>query len=153
MNIPRRSLFKQTCSPRPLALTLVLGLLSLASANHSSAQATDSASTNAAPKPMPSALDNDDMVRLQKARTQVLGTHPDLKAEEERLKALHDAAQNQPAATADQKTAMVAEWKAYQKKMRAAMLAVDPTLGPLFTKLDEARKHGGATSPFQPAAK
>jgi hypothetical protein len=45
---------------------------------------------------------------------------------------------------------MFAEWKAYQKKMRGEMLKIDPTLGPLFAKLDVARKHG-APSPFQPA--
>jgi hypothetical protein len=109
--------------------------------------------TNSAGTPQlpPSMLDNDEMAQLQKARAQVLSTHPDLKAEEEKLKALHDSSQNQvPPPTAEQRNAMFAEWKAYQKKMRGEMLKIDPTLGPLFAKLDVARKHG-APSPFQPA--
>jgi hypothetical protein len=147
--------------PRPLFspisiaanLPLILVLVGLGLPGHSAAQTSEPASaTNTAPKPPPSALDNDEMVQLQKARTQVLSANPDLKAEEERLKTMHDAAQKQPPATADQKNAMFAEWKAYQKKMRADMLQLDPTLGPIFAKLDNARKHGAPT-PFQPAAK
>ena len=103
------------------------------------------------PQLPPPILDNDEMTRLQNVRAQVLTANPDLKTEEEKLKALHESAQNQvPPPTAEQRNAMFAEWKAYQKKMRATMLKIDPTLGPLFAKLDEARKHGGP-SPFQPA--
>jgi hypothetical protein len=111
------------------------------------------AQTNATdvPKPPPSILDNDELAQLQKVRAQVLGAHPDLQSEEEKLTAFHNAAQNpatQP--TPEQRNAMFVEWKAYQKKMRAEMLKIDPTLKPLFAKLDESRKHGGP-SPFQPA--
>ncbi len=112
---------------------------------HAQTNATDN------PKPPPSMLDNDELAQLQKVRAQVLGAHPDLKAEEEKLTAFHNSAQNpatQP--TADQRNAMFAEWKTYQKQMRAEMLKIDPTLKPLFAKLDESRKHG-APSPFQPA--
>jgi hypothetical protein len=127
---------------------LFLGLLSFVSARAQMPPTTNSAGT---PQLPPSMLDNDEMAQLQKARAQVLSTHPDLKAEEEKLKALHDSSQNQvPPPTAEQRNAMFAEWKAYQKKMRGEMLKIDPTLGPLFAKLDVARKHG-APSPFQPA--
>jgi hypothetical protein len=34
--------------------------------------------------------------------------------------------------------------------MRGEMLKIDPTLGPIFAKLDSARKHG-TPSPFAPA--
>jgi hypothetical protein len=100
--------------------------------------------TNAAPAPL--ALDNDDMTKLVAVRTQVLAAHPELKTEEEKLKALHE---NQNP-TAEQKNAAFVEWKAYQKNMRAEMLKIDPTLAPVFTKLDESRKHGTA-APFTPA--
>ena len=104
-------------------------------------------STNAAAPMPPSALDNDEMTHLAKIRAEVLAAHPDLKAEEEKLKAMHDSAQGK-APSEDQRKADYIEWKAYQKKMRGEMLKIDPTLQPLFDKLDEARKHGGA-APFQ----
>ncbi len=90
------------------------------------------------------------MTRLQKVRAQVLAANPDLKTEEEKLKAMHDAQASMLSVTPEQKNAAFAEWKAYQKKMRAAMLKIDPTLSPLFAKLDTARKNGAAT-PFQQA--
>jgi hypothetical protein len=111
-------------------------------------------STNAAGGPSlpPPILDNDEMAQLVKARQQVLAANPDLKAEEEKLKALHDASQTQvPPPTPDQRNVAFAEWKTYQKTMRTAMLKIDPTLAPIFAKLDSARKHGAPT-PFQPAA-
>jgi hypothetical protein len=111
----------------------------------------DTATNAAAAKPPPSALDNDEMVELKKAREQVLAANPDLKAEEEKLKALHEA-QGQNPPTDAQKNAAYDEWKAYQKKIRAAMLKVDPSLSAIFAKLDEARKHG-SPPPFAPAAK
>jgi hypothetical protein len=111
------------------------------------AQTTNAASS---PKPAP-ILDNDEMAKLVAVRGQVLTAHPELKAEEEKLKALHDSTQKQnPAPTADQRNAAFAEWKAYQKTMRGEMLKIDPTLKPIFAKLDAARKNG-AESPFQPA--
>ena len=93
------------------------------------------------PSPPLSILDNDEMMQLQKVRAQVLSANPGLKAEEEKLKALHASVQTQnPPPTADQRNAAFAEWKAYQTKMRAEMLKVDPTLQPIFAKLDSARK-------------
>jgi hypothetical protein len=108
------------------------------------------AATNG-PQIPPPILDNDEMTQLQKVREQVLAANPDLKAEEEKLKSMHDAQANMLSVTSAQKDAAFAEWKAYQKKMRVAMLKIDPTLSPLFAKLDDARKNGAPT-PFQPAA-
>lgn len=106
---------------------------------------------NSAAKPVPpSALDNDDMTKLVKVRQEVLAANPDLKAEEEKLKAMHEAQSKNPPPTAEQKDAAYAEWKAYQKKIRAAMLKIDPTLSSVFAKLDESRKHG-SPPPFQPS--
>jgi hypothetical protein len=95
--------------------------------------------TPEAPKPI---LDNDQMVQLQKARAQVLAANPELKVEEVKLKAMHDSAANQsPTSAPAQRNAAFTEWKAYQKKMRAAMLKIDSTLAPIFAKLDSAHKH------------
>jgi hypothetical protein len=124
-------------------------LLSFTSVGVVLAQAPAGTNGTTAPRPPASVLDNDEMIRLRDARQQVLSTNPDLKTEEDRLKQLHESAQAQnPPATPEQKTAMFAEWKAYQKKMRAAMLKDDPTLGPIFAKLDKARK----TAASAPAA-
>ena len=142
------SFMKNTLLNRVIVGALFAGLFGLIPLSAQTAASTDNAPGSKLPSPI---LDNDEMMQLQKAREQVLGANPDLKAEEEKLKALHDSVQNQiPAPTADQRNAMFAEWKSYQKTMRAAMLKIDPTLAPLFAKLDSARKHG-APSPFQPA--
>jgi hypothetical protein len=137
---------KPTSFSRAIFPALALGFTALLPAV---AADVTNAATN--PAPPPSALDNDEMTQLVKARAQVLAANPDLKAEEVKLKTMHDAMGQNPSATAEQKNAAFAEWKAYQKKMRAAMLKIDPTLEPIFTKLDESRKHGGE-APFQPAA-
>ena len=55
---------------------------------------------------------------------------------------MHESAANQGATSPPaQRSAAFAEWKAYQKKMRAEMLKIDPTLAPIFAQLDSARKH------------
>ena len=128
---------------------LALGLLATTASLAPAVDATNAS----APMPLPkSMLDNDDMTKLKTVRAQVLAAHPEIKAEEEKLTSLHASAQTQtPPPTPEQKNAMFAEWKAYQKTMRAEMLKIDPTLGPIFIKLDEARKNGSSPTPFQPA--
>jgi hypothetical protein len=130
---------------------LLAGVISLAGLTFASAQSAATPSATTKPAMPPPMLDNDEMAQLKKARMQVLEANPDLKTEEEKLKALHESTQNQnPPPTPEQRNATFAEWKAYQSKMRAEMLKIDPTLKPVFAKLDEARKHG-APAPFQPA--
>lgn len=121
--------------PWLLAAALTLGAFSPVSA-----QSTNAPDPAHAPMP-PSVLDNDDMARLTKVRTQVLAAHPELQAEETKLKARHAAVQGQTP-TADERKADLAEWKDYRAKMRAEMLKLDPTLQPIFEKLDAARKNG-----------
>jgi hypothetical protein len=108
------------------------------------AQATNSTSATQLPQPM---LDHDEMTQLNKARTTVFASHPDLKAENEKLKAMHDSPTTP---TEEQRAKTFAEWKDYQKQMRAEMLTVDPTLKPIFAKIDAARRNGSPT-PFPPA--
>jgi hypothetical protein len=131
---------------------LVAVILGFAAMGNSSAQAPAATNPPTEGQPPPPLLDNDEMVQLQKVREQVLGANPDLQAEEVKLKQVHDHEQNQnPPATPEERNAMFAEWKAYQKKMRGLMLKIDPTLAPIFAKLDKARKNGTAPTPFQPA--
>ena len=122
----------------------MLGLVTLGGSRLGAQVATNAPGSTQMPPPL---LDHDEMTELNRARDKVFETNPDLKAENEKLKAMHDASATP---TADQRNAAFAEWKAYQKKMRGEMLKVDPTLGPIFAKIDAARKNGAST-PFQPA--
>jgi hypothetical protein len=132
---------------RAFVPVLVLALVAAGAVRAHGADSTN----GAAGAPPASLLDNDEMVQLKRARAQVLTAHPELKAEEEKLKTLHETfTQQNPPPTADQRNAAFAEWKDYQKSMRAEMLKIDPTLKPLFAKLDVSRKHG-APAPFSPA--
>jgi hypothetical protein len=139
---------KITSFDRAILLALLMALAATVSAQAQAAATTNASGSAQMPPPM---LDNDELTHLQTVRAQVLSANPDLKTEEEKLTALHAAAQSQnPPPTAEQRNAAFAEWKAYQKKMRGLMLQIDPTLVPIFAKMDEARKHGAPT-PFQPA--
>lgn len=89
-----------------------------------------------------SLLDHDEMAQLEQAREKVFAADPALKAESDKLKEMHDSNQ---APTPEQRSAAFAEWKDYQKKMRAEMLKVDPTLKPIFAKIDAARASGAAS--------
>lgn len=135
----------RTCFPRSIVLgTVLMAIAAFGSPRLDAQNATNAPSATQLPMPM---LDHDEMVQLNKAREAVFSANPDLKAENEKLKTMHDSTATP---TSEQRNAAFAEWKAYQKKMRAEMLKVDPTLEPIFAKIDAARKHGAAT-PFQPA--
>jgi hypothetical protein len=131
-----------------LALATTIFLALLVTPLLHAADTTNSASD---PKPPASLLDNDEMTQLKNVREQVLAAHPELKVEEEKLKTLHETvSQQNPPPTPEVRNAAFAEWKAYQKNMRGEMLKIDPTLKPLFAKLDSARAHG-SPAPFSPA--
>ena len=83
----------------------------------------------------PPLLDHDEMTQLNAAREKVFAANPDLKAESEKLKAMHES---NPSPTADQRDAAFIEWTAFRKKMHAALLQVDPTLKPILAKIDAA---------------
>ena len=94
--------------------------------------ATNTPGSTQRPPPL---LDHDEMTQLNAAREKVFAAHPDLKAESEKLKAMHDA---NPSPTADQRDAAFMEWADFRKKMHAALLQVDPTLKPILAKIDAA---------------
>lgn len=113
---------------------VLLGLLTLGGARLGAQVSTSAPGSTQMPPPL---LDQDEMTQLKHAREKVFETNPALKAENDRLKEMHDSSTTP---TAEQRNAAFAEWKSYQKQMRAAMLKVDPTLGPIFAKIDAARK-------------
>jgi len=94
--------------------------------------AASTAGTAQRPPPL---LDHDEMMQLNAAREKVFAAHPDLKAENDKLKAMHESS---PKPTAEQRDAAFVEWTDFRKKMREALLQVDPTLKPVLAKIDAA---------------
>ncbi len=93
------------------------------------------------------ALTPAEQAQLKAARDKVFATNPELKTQGEALRAAHKAAKkNGTPMSADS----VAQAKAFKDQLRAAMLKVDPTLGPIFAKQDAARAaHWGAVGANQ----
>jgi hypothetical protein len=111
---------------------VLLGLLTLGGAQLTAQVATNAPSSAQRPPPL---LDHDEMMQLNSAREKVFAASPDLKAESEKLRAMHEST---PSPTADQRDAAFIEWTAFRKKMRTALLQVDPTLKPILAKIDAA---------------
>ena len=97
------------------------------------------AQTNTAPNQPPPLISAQDKAKIDAARQQVFASHPELKTEEDSLKAQHHA-QIQPGSTAsaDDKASLLANWITHSKAMRAAMIQVDPSLQAVFTELDQS---------------
>jgi len=90
-----------------------------------------------------SVLTADERAQLEKARQQVFASDPALKTEQEGLFQQFKALRSQGSTATDaDKTALKGQFKAYETKMRAAELAVDSTLAPIFAKLDAAHQNG-----------
>ena len=91
-------------------------------------------------------LSADDKMKFLKARRQVLANNPDLKAEQDELAkerlSLKDA-------SPDDKMSFRQKFMEHQKKMKDAMLQVDPSLAPIFDQLAQQMKQkfqqGGGT--------
>ncbi len=91
-------------------------------------------------------LTPDEKAQLKKAHDAALAADPTLKTEEDKLASERETIKD--ASDAD-KQAYFAEAKAFHEKMKAAELAIDPTLQPIFDKMDKAKqefkaKHAGA---------
>jgi len=76
-------------------------------------------------------------MKLLKARREVLANNPDLKAEQEGLAKQREELKD---GSDDDKKILFQNLMAHEKKMRAAMLQVDPTLQPIFDQIDQAMK-------------
>ena len=88
-----------------------------------------------------SSLSAQDKMKFLKARKEVLANNPDLKAEQESLTKERAAIKNEgDNATQDERTVLFQNTMAHEKKMKAAMLQVDPSLGPVFDQIDQQMK-------------
>ena len=143
MNIP--------CSLHRVAFAaLAIGLAS-APATFANATATTDTTAPAAPagpagslkhQHLQGILTDAERAQLKSAKQQALAANPDLKAQKHNLKKQHKAlAANKTAATRDQCKALHQQAQAYHQQLRAAELKIDPSLAPIFTKIDAA-KHG-----------
>jgi hypothetical protein len=86
--------------------------------------------------------------QLKKAKEQALAANGSLETEHASLKQQFEALKSQGSnATADQWKALHEQKKAFHAKLKSAELLVDPTLAPIFQKLEAAHKghHHSAT--------
>jgi hypothetical protein len=90
-----------------------------------------------------SVLTADEKAQLNKARDAVLAANPDLKTEADNLKQQGAKLRSESdSASDDDRQALKTKIKDHDAKMRAAMLKLDPTLAPIFAKLDAAKSGG-----------
>lgn len=85
-----------------------------------------------------SSLSFQDKMKFKRARDEAFSQNPQLKAEQNSLNQERESLQN--GATTEQKKAYFKDLVAHQKKMKAAMLQVDPSLAPIFDQIDQAVK-------------
>ena len=79
--------------------------------------------------------------QLKKAKEQALASNGTLQSEQASLKQQFHTLKSQGAsATSDQWKALHEQKKAFHEKLKAAELLVDPTLAPIFQKLEAAHK-------------
>ena len=106
------------------------------------------AQTNAAPAGAPansqipqansmlSFLTPAEQIQYANARAKALSDNPDLKAEGEKV-AQEGVGAMTADATAAEKQAFIEKMNSHRQKLRQAMLKEDPTLEPIFTKIDK----------------
>jgi Spy/CpxP family protein refolding chaperone len=128
--------------PRAALLALALGTTvtsaALADDTTTTTPATPPASDEGHHHHHDKVLTADEKAQLEKAHDAALAANPDLKTEEDSLKQEHESLGSD--ATADQKKDLFTKWQAFHEKMKAAELQIDPTLAPIFAKLDAAHK-------------
>ena len=85
-----------------------------------------------------SSLGRQDKMKLLRARREVFNQNPALKAEQDKLERQRQDLQSQgaKAAPGDRK-AFIEKFVAHEKKIRPAMLQIDPTLAPVFQQIDQ----------------
>jgi hypothetical protein len=91
-----------------------------------------------------SVLSATEKAQLKKAKETALAANPSLKTQHDALKAQFEALKSaNPPATKEQFQALRQQAEQLHQQMRTAELAADPTLGPVFAKLDAAHKGHG----------
>jgi len=89
-----------------------------------------------------SVLTADERAQLDKARDAAMAADPSLKTDEDNMRQQFQTLKSQgTAATQDQWDALHAQGHDFHEKLRAAELKADPTLAPIFAKLDAAHKN------------
>ena len=135
---------KNTLSVQRVALlALALGTASVT--------ATFAQTTNTAPAPTCTAggwhhhgsvLTADEMAQLKKAHDAAIAANGSFKTTEDNLKQQFETLKGQgDSATQDQWQALHQQEKDFHQQLRAAELLIDPTLAPIFAKLDAAHQH------------
>lgn len=82
-------------------------------------------------------LSAEDKAKFIKARQHVLADNPDLEAEQEDIAQQRQGIKD---ASPDDRKAFFQKALAHEKKMKDAMLQVDPSLAPVFDQLEQQRK-------------
>jgi Spy/CpxP family protein refolding chaperone len=130
---------------RVALLALALGT---ASTTATFAQTTTTPSTTAPTCPAggkhqhDSVLTADEKAQLKAAREAAFAADPSLKTEHDSLKAQFETlkGEGKGGATKDQWKALKEQERAFHQKLKAAELAIDSTLAPIFAKLEAAHK-------------
>jgi hypothetical protein len=88
-------------------------------------------------------LTADEKAQVKKARDAALAADPSLQTERDSLKQQFETlkGQGKDGATKDQWQALREQRVAFEVKLHAAELAIDPTLAPIFAKVEAARKN------------
>lgn len=121
---------------RFLSLFLTIALIGVASAQ--AENPSDDSTLNAAGQTRPpTSVSMQDKIKFMKTRKQVLSNNPDLKAEQDSLAKQRQGIKD---ASPEDRKAFLQNWMAHQKKMKAAMLQVDPSLGPVFDQIEQQMK-------------
>ncbi len=132
-----------------LKFSLVVGVLTLRLLFAGTANADDDSDINAItttgqPSQQSQALSSltmQEKMEFIKARRQVFASNPDLKAEQDGLNKQREALKSQgSSASTKDKKALLQGFMDHQKKMKTAMLQVDPSLGPIFDKIEAEMK-------------
>jgi hypothetical protein len=129
--------------PRVVLLALALGTASI-TATYAQTPATAPTCTAGGRHHHDSVLTADEQAQLKKAHDAALAANPSLQTEDNTLKqqfeTLKGAGKN--GANKDQWKTLRAQRHDYEVKLHAAELAIDPTLAPIFAKLEAAHKNG-----------
>jgi seryl-tRNA synthetase len=90
-----------------------------------------------------SVLTADEKAQLKKAHKAALAANPSLQSEQASLKQQFETlkSQGKDSTTKDQWKALHEQAHTFHQNLRTAELSIDPTLAPIFAKLDAARKH------------
>jgi hypothetical protein len=134
-----------------ISSSLLLIVLTFLASGLRPLSAQDQTATNSPPangSPTNAALAPDERAHLRKVQKQVLANDPALKAEDDSLRQQREDLEDQgSSASPDDRKALMAKWHDHQQKVRAAALKLDPTLAPIYAKLDAWRLQHAKPAP------